>query len=162
MATHKLSASILAILFATGVGASVAQAQSSDHGHGATAQRGGAATTSPGNRSGHGAPMAPGMMQQSGMMGMMGGQKHMPMMAGMHRTLNTTMRVVPIQHLTEEDITHYFDHWLTQQGNNRLKVGAVKQLDDDTFTAEIVTVDDSLVQRFRIDRHNGEVTKDNG
>ncbi|MEQ9642756.1 MAG: hypothetical protein RIM84_22220 [Alphaproteobacteria bacterium] len=168
VATPKLSASILAILFATGMSVSIAQAQSSDHGHGSAAQQGGTTAMSPGDRPGHGAAagpgkmMGPGMMQQGDMMSMMHGQKHMPMMARMHRDSDTAMRVVPIQHLTKEDVTHYFDHWLARQGNNRLKVGTVNQIDDDTFTADIVTVDDSLVQRFRVDRHSGEVTKDNG
>ncbi len=171
VATPKLSASILAILFATGMSVSIAQAQSSDHGHGSAAQQGGTTAMSPDSRPGHGAAMGPGMMQQGdmmkmmqrgGMMNMMHGQKDMPMMAGMHRDPNPGMRVVPIQHLTKEDVAHYFDHWLARQGNSRLKVGAVNQIDDDTFTADIVTVDESLVQRFRVDRHSGEVTKDNG
>ncbi len=37
----------------------------------------------------------------------------------------------------------------------RLKRGKVEAKDDDTIIAEIVTVDDSLVQRLAIDRDTG-------
>lgn len=40
--------------------------------------------------------------------------------------------------------------------NPRLKVGEVKQADDDTITAEVVTKDkDAVVQRFTVNRHTG-------
>jgi hypothetical protein len=45
------------------------------------------------------------------------------------------------------------ERYLKQQSNPRLKVGEVKE--KDTITAEIVTADGSLVQRFKIDRHTG-------
>jgi hypothetical protein len=47
------------------------------------------------------------------------------------------------------------------QGNERLKVGDVTRTDDDTIVAEIVTVDDSLVQRLEIDRHSGRMQRIN-
>jgi hypothetical protein len=55
--------------------------------------------------------------------------------------------------LTAEDVKVYLER--TMQ-NPRLKVGDVKQSDDNTITADIVTKDkDGLVQRFTIDRHTG-------
>ena len=47
------------------------------------------------------------------------------------------------------------------RGNPRLKVGDVKEKDADTITADIVTKDNSLVQRFIINRHTGAYTRDN-
>jgi len=49
------------------------------------------------------------------------------------------------------------ERWVAWQGNPRLKVGEVKQKDIDTITADVVTKDNSLVQRFAIDRHTGLV-----
>jgi len=48
-----------------------------------------------------------------------------------------------------------FERWLTVQGNERLKLGKVEAVDDDTITVEIVTVDGSLVNKLAIDRHTG-------
>ncbi len=47
------------------------------------------------------------------------------------------------------------ERWLAVQNNERLKLGKVEEVDDDTITAEIVTVDGSLVQKLAIDRHTG-------
>lgn len=69
-------------------------------------------------------------------------------------------RVRPISHLTIEDVRHHFEHRLKRRGNDRLKIGAVKKLDDDTITADIVTVDDSLVRRLRVDRHSGRISRE--
>lgn len=44
-------------------------------------------------------------------------------------------------------------------GNDRLKVGSVEALDDDTIVVEIVTVDDSLVVRREIDRDSGRIQR---
>ncbi len=68
------------------------------------------------------------------------------------------MRVVPARHLTVDDTKHYFEHHLKNMGHKRLKVGEVKQLDEDSIVAEIVTLDGSLVQRFKVDRHTGAVS----
>jgi hypothetical protein len=46
-------------------------------------------------------------------------------------------------------------HRLAWQGNENLKVGEVAEKDEDTITAEIVTQDDSLVQRLEVNRHTG-------
>ena len=57
--------------------------------------------------------------------------------------------------LTVESVTKFLEQRLSHMGNDRLKVGEVKAKDDDTIIAEIVTVDDSLVQRIEFDRRTG-------
>ena len=49
------------------------------------------------------------------------------------------------------------ERWVAWQGNPRLKVGEVKEKDADTITADVVTKDNSLVQRLAINRHSGLV-----
>ncbi len=48
---------------------------------------------------------------------------------------------------------------LILSGNDRLKVGSVEVVDDDTIAVEIVTVDDSLVVRREIDRDTGRMKR---
>ena len=57
--------------------------------------------------------------------------------------------------LSTDDVKKRFEGWLTWQGIPRLKVGEVKEKDADTIEADIVTKDNSLVQRFAVDRHTG-------
>ena len=57
--------------------------------------------------------------------------------------------------LSTDNVKNYFDRWLAWQGNPRLKIGDVKEKDADTIAADIVTKDNSLVQRFVVNRHNG-------
>lgn len=57
--------------------------------------------------------------------------------------------------LSADDVKNNLERWIAWQGNERLKVGEVKVKDDDTITADIVTKDNSLVQRFIVNRHNG-------
>lgn len=57
--------------------------------------------------------------------------------------------------LSTDDVKKRFEGWLTWQGNPRLKVGEVKEKDAETIEADIVTKDNSLVQRFAVDRHTG-------
>jgi hypothetical protein len=54
-----------------------------------------------------------------------------------------------------DNVNNYFDRWLAWQGNPRLKIGDVKEKDADTVVIDIVTKDNSLVQRFVVNRHNG-------
>ena len=49
------------------------------------------------------------------------------------------------------------ERWVAWQGNPRLKLGDVKEKDADTITADIVTKDNSLVERLAVDRHSGAV-----
>ena len=67
-------------------------------------------------------------------------------------------RVTPRMDLSIDDVRSYFEDQLAAGGNARLKVGKVEVLDDDSIEAQIVTVDDSLVASYRIDRHTGAIT----
>ena len=44
---------------------------------------------------------------------------------------------------------------LSWQNNPNLKLGKVEEKDKDTITAEVVTKDGSLVQKFEVNRHTG-------
>ncbi len=57
--------------------------------------------------------------------------------------------------LSTDNVKNYFERWLAWQGNPRLKVGDVKEKDADTIVADIVTKDNSLVQRFIVNRRTG-------
>ena len=57
--------------------------------------------------------------------------------------------------LTTDHVKSYFERSIAWQGNPRLKVGEVKEQDIDTIVADVVTGDNSLVQRFIVNRHNG-------
>jgi len=63
--------------------------------------------------------------------------------------------------LTTDDVKSRMERWLNWRENSRLKVGEVKEKDADTITADIVTKDNSLVERFIFDRHTGFVRRDN-
>ncbi len=96
-----------------------------------------------------------GMMGQ-GMMGRMGsGMMGRGMMGqGM---MGAGTRVTPVQDLTIDDVRHFLDHRIRMHDNKRLKVGEVKKVDEDTIIADIVTQDDSLVRRYKVDRHTGQM-----
>lgn len=57
--------------------------------------------------------------------------------------------------LSADDVKSYFERSIAWQGNPRLKVGDVKEQDAGTIVADIVTKDNSLVERFIVNRHNG-------
>lgn len=63
--------------------------------------------------------------------------------------------------LTTDQVKSRMERWLARRDNPRLKVGEVKEKDADTIIADIVTKDNSLVQRFIVDRHTGFVRQDN-
>ena len=95
----------------------------------------------------HGAQMGSGMMGHmgSGMMGYgAGAQWGCP-----HAKVSFD------KELTVDDVTKFLEQRLDKMGNERLKVGEVKVKDDHTIIADIVTVDDSLVQRLEFDRDTG-------
>jgi len=85
--------------------------------------------------------MGPGMMQ--GGMGAMFGS-----------------RVTPMMNLSGEVVRGYLGAQLARLDNKRLKVGDIKA-DNGTITADIVTVDNSLVQRLKVDRHTGSIEYEN-
>jgi hypothetical protein len=83
-----------------------------------------------------------GMMGQGMSPGIMGGG----MMMGQPSNLN----------LTVADVKANLERWLAGQGNPRLKIGDVAEKEG-TITADIVTTDNSLVQRLSVDRNSGVV-----
>lgn len=66
------------------------------------------------------------------------------------------VRVTPIMHLSVEDVRGYLDMQLERLNNKRLKVGDVKA-DGSAIIADIVTVDNSLVQRLKVDPRTGAI-----
>lgn len=98
--------------------------------------------------------MGPGMMGP-GMMGpgTMGGWQGAPC-PGMRKGAEKG------RDLTAEDVRARLEAWLEAQGNPRLTVGDVKEKDEDTIVADIVTKEGGvLVDRFEIDRHTGAVRR---
>jgi len=59
--------------------------------------------------------------------------------------------------LTVEQVRTLIEGRLILLGNNRLKMGSVEIINEKTITAEIVTVDNSLVVRSEIDRKTGRI-----
>ena len=59
--------------------------------------------------------------------------------------------------LTVEQVRTLVEGRLILLGNNRLKMGSVEIINEKTITAEIVTVDNSLVVRSEIDRKTGRI-----
>lgn len=102
-------------------------------------------------------------MMGDGQMPMMGdGQMpmmspgQMPMMGQSRMAMMGHRRLQPLpQDLSVDDVQHMMGHRLEWQGNPNLKLGRVEEADDDTIIVEIVTQDNSLVQRIEIDRHTG-------
>ena len=103
--------------------------------------------------------MGPGMMQGSmGPGSMHGGMGPGMMQGGMGAMFGS--RVTPMMNLSAEDVRGYLGAQLVRLDNKRLKVGDIKA-DDGTITADIVTVDNSLVQRLKVDRHTGTIEYQN-
>ncbi|HET9534540.1 MAG TPA: hypothetical protein VFP43_04235 [Mesorhizobium sp.] len=109
-----------------------------------------------------GCPMMGSKMgQRGGMMGqgmgpgsMHGGMGPGMMQGGMGALFGS--RVTPMMNLSAEDVRGYLGGKLDRLDNKRLKVGDIK-VDNGTITADIVTVDNSLVQRLKVDRHTGAI-----
>ncbi len=96
--------------------------------------------------------MGSGMMGQ----GMMGPGMMAP---GADTDRGHGMRVVAKADLSTDGVRHFFEDRLAMHGNKRLKVGEVTEGEDDSIVADIVTLEDSLVQRFKVDRHTGRVQR---
>jgi hypothetical protein len=137
-ASRKLAATFLAFGIAVAtVGTAVAQST-----------QGNADETGSGMMQGHHGrmeQMGPGMMQGGMMQGGMG-----------TAAAPFGTRVTPMMNLSVEDVRSYLDAQLEHLNNKRLKVGDVKA-NDGTITADIVTVDNSLVQRLKISRRTGAI-----
>lgn len=93
-----------------------------------------------GQMMGHGQMMRPGQMMGSG-----GGPASRP---------GAGDRVVPIPHLSIEDVRHFFEHRLTSIGFDQLEVGSVEAADE-MIAVEIVAADGTVVQAFEVDPHSG-------
>ena len=101
----------------------------------------------------------PGMMQGGMGPGMMQGGMGPGMMQGGMGALFGS-RVTPTMNLSAEDVRGYLAVQLDRLNNKRLKVGDIKS-EDGTITADIVTIDNSLVQRLKVDRHTGAIEYQN-
>jgi hypothetical protein len=101
--------------------------------------------------------MCPAMMRGGGGTGMMMDSEMMGSgmtPGGMGALFGS--RVTPMMNLSVEDVRGYLASRLDRLNNKRLKIGNLSS-DDGTITAEIVTVDNSLVQRLKIDRRTGTI-----
>jgi hypothetical protein len=96
--------------------------------------------------------MGPGMMGMGPMMGH--GMGMGPMMGnGMMGWYGAPQGNL---NLSVDDVKASVERWIAAMGNPRLKPGHVVAKDDDTITADVVTVDkEALVQRFAVNRHTG-------
>lgn len=106
--------------------------------------------------------MDPEMMMQmhggasSGMMGGAAGGMGQGMMGGMGPMgLCPMMMARTDKDLSAEQVRDILEGHIAWTGNKRLKVGSVKQKDEESYVAEVVTVDDSLVQRVEVNRSTG-------
>lgn len=101
-------------------------------------------------------------MMQGGMMhgGMMASPMMNSGMGGVGIGALFGSRVTPQMNLSVEDVRGYLGTQLERLNNKRLKIGEIKS-DDGTITADIVTADNSLVQRLKVDRHSGAITYEN-
>ena len=63
----------------------------------------------------------------------------------------------PDKNLSADDVRDRIERSLAWHGNKRLVVGEVKEADEDSIIADIVTKDGSLVRRFEFDRHTGQM-----
>lgn len=107
-----------------------------------------------GQMSGMMCPMMHSGIMQEGMtgsgMGRMGGES-----SGFFGS-----RATPTMNLSVEDVRAYLSSQLERLKNKRLKIGGINSADG-TITADIVTVDNSLVQRLKVDPHSGVITYEN-
>lgn len=97
------------------------------------------------------------MMRMKRMHGEMMGRKGSGMMGGpgMMGGMCAMMMAHGDKELTAEQVRAILEGQIAWSGNKRLKVGAVEQKDEDSYVADIVTVDDSLVQQVEVDRSTG-------
>ncbi len=68
----------------------------------------------------------------------------------------------PGQELTADEVRDGLQRWIAGSGNARLEAGKVAEKDGLTIVAEVVTVEDSLVQKLYIDRRTGTVLQADG
>ncbi len=100
--------------------------------------------------------MRRGWSTNTPMVGMMGRGRGCPMMRnwidrGSYEATDPLTRTVA---LTEEQATTMVQDYVQSIGNPNLKMGKVKETDTD-FEVEIVTKDDSLVNKILVDKRTG-------
>jgi hypothetical protein len=150
----------ICLLLSMAAGSAIAQGTGAGQSHEHDSAQGTAQSTDRG--------MMRGGMMGRGMMDRMGGEMNCPMMGGMMqgRMADAGMsglfgtRVVPKLKLSADDVRGYLTEQIDRLGNKRLKIGKV-DADGTAITAEIVTVDNSLVQRVKVDRSSGNITYEN-
>ena len=98
--------------------------------------------------------MGQGMMGQ----GMMSGTTQEGSTPGMVALFGS--RVTPMMNLSVDEVRIYLAAQIDRLGNQRLKVGDIKS-DDGTIIADVMTIDDSLVQRLKVNRHTGAIEYQN-
>jgi hypothetical protein len=87
--------------------------------------------------------------------GMMGGE-HGMMGGGMGPMgLCPMMMTRTDKDFSAEQVRDILEGHIAWTGNERLKVRGVEKKDEESYVAEIVTVDDSLVQRVEVNRSTG-------
>jgi hypothetical protein len=114
-----------------------------------------------GDGDGMNCPMMGGMMQ--GRQSMMGpGRVRPEMIRGATGSMSSLFgsRVVPTMNLSVDDVRGYLTAQLDRLANKRLKIGNINA-EGGSITAEIVTADNSLVQRMRVDRSTGSIEYEN-
>lgn len=99
--------------------------------------------------------MGHGMMMNPGMMNMMMGGMGPAMMGAAGAPCTDAAGVAGGKDLTLEDAQKAAEQRVKWMGNERLKVGSVEKSGEDAYVAEIVTLDNSLVDKFEIDRKTG-------
>jgi hypothetical protein len=75
---------------------------------------------------------------------------------GMHHGMQG-LRVVPMMHLSTDDVRQFLQRHISAHGLEHLQVGEVTQTDDETITADIVTREGSVALRLEIDAYTGFV-----
>lgn len=100
-------------------------------------------------------PMASGMMMCP-MMQMMGAHQGMGMraMTGGHAMLYG-MPHGKVEEMTPDRVRVFLAQRLEQHGNPRLMLGEIATAEDGSITADVVTVDGSLVQKLAFNRYPG-------
>ncbi len=93
---------------------------------------------------------------QPGMMGQMG---HGMMDHGMGPGMMHGLRVVPMMHLSPDDVRAFLQHQIAAHDLQHLNVGDVAQTDADTITADLVTENGSLALRLEVDPHTGALKR---
>lgn len=100
---------------------------------------------------------APGMMGGAMGPGMMGGNA-MPMVQMMrgHGLGPGALYGLPqgaVPEMTPARVETFLSHLLERHGNPRLELGDISEAEDGSITAEIVTIDGSVVQRLSFNRY---------